>query len=244
MKKYCLITTYYNYEGAKPDLLSVSQKFNWSGKIEDLYINFDNSFDYRYKDHLKVGVSGRKDLIYGKIFLLKDFLEKKILGNYEYVCHVDYSDIKFARNFDDMMVEFIETQQDFIISTEKNCWPYIEHMQNIISKDNLIKQEFEYINSGALISKTEILYKYLKELIDLCLNTSIDFWDDQGVWQYLHLGKSNLNMDTSCKYFFSTALLDNNYYYIKDNKIFTKFNTQPYIIHDNSSFSLNLISKI
>jgi hypothetical protein len=39
-------------------------------------------------------------------------------------------------------------------------------------------------------------------------------------------------------------LLDESYYTIENKIIKTKFNTEPYLIHDNSSFSLNLIKKI
>jgi len=89
-----------------------------------------------------------------------------------------------------------------------------------------------------------VFYNYLVNLIDLCLNSNIDFWDDQGVWQYYNLAIKELNADKNCKYFFSTALLDESYYSIENNLIKTKFNTYPYLIHDNSSFSLNLINKI
>ena len=243
MNKCCLITTFYNYGGCIPDKFNVSHKFNYDGDLEDLYINFDNTFDPWHKDHLLVGPSGRKDLIYAKIFLLRDFIEKNILNKYEYICHIDYSDAKFARSFKQMVDEFITENLDFIISTEKICWPYIQQMQNITNL-NIEKEEFEYINSGALISKTDILYNYLNKLVGLCLDTTLDFWDDQGVWQYLHFVENTLNIDKKCKYFFSTGMLDETYYYIKDNKIFTKFDTQPYIIHDNSSNSLNLILKI
>jgi len=53
-----------------------------------------------------------------------------------------------------------------------------------------------------------------------------------------------LNADTNCEYFFSTSELDETYYTIENNKIKTKFETYPYLIHDNGSFNLNLISKI
>ena len=34
------------------------------------------------------------------------------------------------------------------------------------------------------------------------------------------------------------------YSFVENKTIKTKFNTEPYLIHDNSSFSLNLIKKI
>ena len=87
-------------------------------------------------------------------------------------------------------------------------------------------------------------YNYLVTLADLCLNENVDYWDDQGVWQYYNVKIKNLNADKNAKYFFSTALLDDSYYTMEDKLVKTKFGTYPYLIHDNSSFSLNLINKI
>ena len=244
MKKYSLVTTHYCTNCSCSSKEELIQRFNYDGSIDDLYINFSNKFDPWNVDNINIGNSGRKDLIYGKIFLLKEFIENNLLNKYEYICHIDYSDTKFSKSFIEMMQDFEYTKQDFIISSEKNCWPNIDIVQKWV-KYPLENKDFEYLNSGAVISKTQVYYEYLKELIDICLSTPIDFWDDQGVWQYYNLNVNRLNIDKNCKYFFSTGLLDNTYFNIdNDKKITTKFNTHPYLIHDNSSFSLNLINKI
>jgi hypothetical protein len=243
MKKYALATTYYCKDCSCPTKENLKTKFNYDGDIEDIYINFSNEFDPWNKDHLNVGTSGRKDLVYGKIFLLRDFVKDNILGKYEYICHVDYSDTKFARSFIEMMNEFESTKEDFIISTEKKCWPLLDTVKQWLDYP-IEEKEFEYINSGAIISKTEVYYDYLVKLADICLTENTDFWDDQGVWQYYNLQIKNLNSDKDAKYFFSTALLDDSYYTLEDKKIKTKFGTYPYLIHDNGSFNLNLINKI
>ncbi len=243
MKKYSLITTYYGKNATCPYKKDIKNKFNYDGFEDDLYVNFSNEFDPWNKDHLSVGSSGRKDLIYGKIFLLKDFVKNNILNKYEFLCHIDYSDTKFARSFNDMMKKFEISGQDFCIATEKTCWPYLEIVEKWANK-KLDQVEFYYINSGCIISKTDIFIKYLDELSNLCINSTIDFWDDQGVWQYYDINIQKLNADKTCEYFFCTGLLDNTYYSFENNIITTKFNTCPYIIHDNSSFSLNLINKI
>lgn len=243
MKKYALATTYYCKNCVCPTKEYLKTRFNYDGNAEDIHINFSNDFDPWNKEHLNVGASGRKDLVYAKIFMLRDFIKDTILGNYEYVCHIDYSDTKFARSFIEMMNEFESTNQDFIISTEKICWPYIDTVKKWI--DYPIQDiEFEYVNSGAVISRANVYYDYLTTLADLCLHSEIDFWDDQGVWQYYNVKIKNLNSDKIAKYFFSTALLDDSYYRMEGNMIVTKFGTVPYLIHDNSSFSLNLINKI
>jgi len=243
MKKYALVSTYYCFGCPTPLKENVKQQFNYDGDIEDLYVNFSDDFDPWHMDHLTVGESGRKDLVFGKIFRLKDFVKDNILGKYEYIAHIDFMDAKFARSFIGMMDEFVLSGEDFIISTEKNCWPIIEHVRSWVDFP-LEEKEFEYINSGAIISKIELFYEFLEKLSNLCLTSPINFNDDQGVWQYYNVAISRLNADKECKYFFSTAHLDDSYYSIVDGNIKTKFDTYPYLIHDNSSFSLNLISKI
>jgi hypothetical protein len=243
MKKYALATTYYCLDCPCPTKEQLRDKFNYDGELDDLFINYSNQFDPWHKDKLNVGGSNRTDLIYGKIFLLRDFVKDNLLGKYEYICHIDYSDTKFARSYIEMMKDFENTGEDFIMSTEKICWPYLEVCQRWIDYP-IEEKEFNYINSGAVISKTEVYYNYLVELADLCLTTGMDFWDDQGVWQYYNLKIKNLNSDKNAKYFFSTALLDESYYTLEGKLVKTKFGTYPYLIHDNSSFSLNLTSKI
>jgi hypothetical protein len=243
MQKYCLITTYYGKDALCPSKENTKLKFNYDADNNDLYINFSDTFDPWNKEHLDVGCSGRKDLIYGKIFLLKNFIVNNIQNKYEFLCHIDYSDVKFTKSFKEMMLKFENSNLDFCIATEKSCWPYLEIVQQW-TNNKLSETEFYYINSGCIISKTEIFINYLDKLINLCLNTNIDFWDDQGAWQYYNSVIEPLHSDRICEYFFCTALLDNTYYSVDNNQIKTKFNTYPYIIHDNSSFSLNLINNI
>lgn len=243
MKKYALTTTYYCTNCKCPSKEELKSRFNYDGDIDDLYINFSDKFDPWHKDELDVGATGRKDLVYGKIFLLRDFIKNNIVNNYEYVCHIDFSDTKFARSFLGMMQDFENTNEEFIISTEKICWPYLDVVKKWLDYP-IEEKEFEYVNSGAIISKPEVYLNYLNILSELCLTTGIDFWDDQGVWQYYNLKIKNLNADKICKYFFSTALLDDSYYTMNDKLIKTKFETYPYLIHDNSSFSLHLTNKI
>lgn len=244
MKKYALVSTYYCKDCVLPEKETLKTKFNYDGDIDDLYINFSSEVDPWHVDHLNVGISARKDIVYGKIFLLKEYLKKNILGKYEYISHIDFSDTKFARSFKEMMEEFISSGSDFIISTEKDCWPPLINVNEWVDYP-LENLEFEYINSGGIISKTEVYVEYLEILSKLCLSEMINFWDDQGVWQYYNLKINRLNSDKICKYFFATAFLDETYYTIeKNNKIRTKFGTYPYLIHDNSSFSSQLITKI
>jgi len=239
MKKYCLLSTFYGWEINQPTPEEIKSNLNYDGDINDLYLNFSNTFDPWHKDHLNVGHSGREDLIYGKIIMLKKFIEDNILNKYEYLCHVDYTDLRFHRSFCEMMDIFINTGEDFIISTEKTAWPTIDVIKTWVDYD-VVEKEFTFVNSGSIISKTEVMYNYLTELEALLFNTNLDFRDDQGVWQYYNLHINPLNKDLDCTYTFTTALLDDTYYELDKGKIITKFKTHPYIIHDNSSFSLNL----
>jgi hypothetical protein len=244
MKKYSIVTTYYCNGCQKPQQEELKNKFNYDGDVNDIYVNFSNEFDpFNMTKIPNIGITNRRDLIYGKIFMLRSFVEETLLGKYEYLLHLDYSDTKFNRSCNEMMDKFIATGEDIIVSTEKNCWPYLNSVSNWIDKE-LEDKEFFYLNSGAIISKTTTFYKILKELENICLTTDLNFWDDQGVWQYYNLKIKELNKDSICEYFFSTALLDESYYTLENKTIKTKFNTEPYLIHDNSSFSLNLIKKI
>lgn len=226
-----------------PSTKEVKTQFNYDGDIKDLHINFSSKFDPWHTEHLGLNVSGRKDLIYGKVFLLRQFIEQNILDKYEYMCHIDYSDTKFCKSYIEMMENFIASGEDFIISTEKNCWPYLGIVKNWVDYP-VEEKEFYYVNSGAVIAKTHIYHEYLVQLEQICLSINTNFWDDQGLWQYHHLKIKPLNTDNTCKYFFSTAMLDESYYSMENGFVKTKFNTYPYLIHDNSSFSLNLRNKI
>lgn len=242
MKKYSLITTSFCSNCSEPNKEHLKTKFKYDGEVDDIYVNFSNKYSpFDFTNIPNVGISKRKDLVYGKIFQLKTFIEDNILDKYEYVCHIDYSDTKFCGSFIEMMDKFSQTGKDLIISTEKSVWPYLHEINKWTDK-NLEEKEFTFLNSGAVVAKTKFFYDMLITLSEICLNKNIDFWDDQGVWQYYDIIHNQLDKDTNCEYFFSTALLDNTYYSIDNGRIKTKFNTKPYLIHDNSSFSLNLIN--
>jgi hypothetical protein len=242
MKKSCLITTFYSLNKSCPSKIDLKEKFRCDCLVDDIHINYSDYFDPWNSNHLKVGDSKRKDLVYGKIFMLRDYIKENILGKYEIICHIDYNDVKFARSFIEMIDLFDESKKMICMATEKQCWPDIE----VVSQWNPIVSEldeFHHINSGCILSKTEVLLHHLEKLVEICLNKKIDFWDDQGVWQYYN-SLAKIDLDTRCEYFFCTALLDNNYFTKEGGKIKTKFGTLPYIIHDNSSFSLNLTQQI
>jgi hypothetical protein len=240
MKDYALVTTYFCHGCEQPTPQQLLERFNADCPAEDMYINFSDRFDPWHVDDIEVGVArGRKDLLYGKIFLLKQFIETNILNQYKYLCHIDYADTRFCRSFLGMMDEFVKSNQDFIISTEKPAWPPIDAIRRW-GNPTIQEQEFYFINSGAFIAKVDVFYEYLCKMHTLCLTTPLDYYDDQGVWQYYNVYVEQLPADTTCKYFFSTALLDDSYYTIEHNTVKTKFGTYPYLLHDNSSFSLNL----
>jgi hypothetical protein len=244
MNKYALITTFYCKNCEEPNKDFLKSKFNFDGSVENIFLNFSNKFDpWNLEEIPNVGISKRKDLVFGKIFLLRKFVEDNILGKYTNIVHIDYSDTKFNRSCNEMVDKFIESGEEIILSTEKICWPYLEIVASWFNK-KLEEKEFLYVNSGGIISKTEIFYKKLTELEKICLNTNLDFWDDQGVWQYYSIKYENITKDLTSEYFFSTASLDETYYEIENKIVKTKFGTKPFLIHDNSSFSLNLIKKI
>jgi hypothetical protein len=242
--KNAIITTYYCNGCNEPSKEECKQRFGYDINSEDFFINFSNDFDpFNYSNIPNVGITKRKDLVFGKIFRLKKFMENNILGKYDNILHIDYSDTKFARSSIQLFEDFILSGEDIIISTEKNCWPYINTVSQWFNT-TLEPKEFYYVNSGAVISKVEKFYEIINKLEEICLSTNIDFWDDQGVWQFVSIKENNIKKDEESNYFFSTAELDETYYKLENRIITTKFGTQPYLIHDNSSFSLNLTKKI
>jgi hypothetical protein len=242
--KNAIISTYYCMGCKEPSVDEIRKRFAYDIEDRNFYLNFSDDFDpFNHSNISDVGRTKRKDLVFGKIFRLKTFMEEHILGKYDTILHIDYSDTKFARSSKELFEEFTKSGKDIVISTEKNCWPYLHAVSNWFGTE-LPQEEFFYVNSGAVMSKTEKFYEILKELEWICLNSDIDFWDDQGVWQYYNLKENNLSKDLNSEYFFSTAELDETYYKFEDGVITTKFGTKPYLIHDNSSFSLNLIKKI
>jgi hypothetical protein len=242
--KNAIITTYYCNGCTKPSKEECKQRFAYDVNSEDFYINFSDDFDpFNFGNIPNIGHSKRKDLVFGKIFILRKFIETNILGKYDNILHIDYSDTKFARSSVELFEDFISSGEEIIISTEKNCWPYIDTVSQWFNT-TLEPKEFHYVNSGAVISKVKKFYEIILKLEEICLSTNIDFWDDQGVWQYYSVKENNLKKDEISKYFFSTSELDASYYKLENGVITTKFGTEPFLIHDNSSFSLNLTKKI
>ena len=119
MKKSCLITTFYSKSQKCPSKLCLKEKFGCDCLIDDIHINYSDSFDPWNSDHLQAGDSKRKDLVYGKIFMLRDYIEENILGKYEIICHVDYNDVKFSRSFAEMIESFDKSKKSICIATEK-----------------------------------------------------------------------------------------------------------------------------
>jgi hypothetical protein len=251
MKKYCFITTSYCSGCDEPSKEFVINHFNLNSDINSVFVNFSSEFSPNdYSKIPFIGATKRRDLAYGKIFKLYDFLVANIENKFEYVCHFDFSDTYFCRSATEMMDKFIHSSQDFLICAEKPCWPYYDTVINwgqpktsLINDDSKIAN---FLNSGVLISKTSVLLEHLKKLKDLCLTSNIDFWDDQGVWQYYYnFIDNNLNVDFNSEYTICTAFLKEEDFIIRDKTIFVnnELKSKPYIIHDNSSFSANLIYK-
>ncbi len=239
-----IVSTYYCTDCVEPTKEFCKSKFNHDNLEEEFILNFSDYFDPFKTDKIPyVGKTKRKDLVYGKIFLLRKFFEERLLGKYDNVVHIDYMDTKFSRSSKELFEKFINSKEDIVISTEKNCWPYIETVSEWVGS-KLPHKDFLYINSGAVIGKVDVFYDKLKKLERICLETNIDFWDDQGVWQYLNLTEGGITKDDKSQYFFSTALLDNTFFTRDSEGIKTKFKTFPFLIHDNSSYSLGLTHTI
>jgi len=251
MNNFCFVTTSYCDNCQEPSINDIKAKFNIDSDVSNIFVNFSNEFSpYNHIKIPAIGASRRKDLVYGKIFKLHEFLKKNIEGKYNYVCHFDFSDTVFCRSATEMMNKFISENREFLMCAEKPCWPYFDTVvrwgkpnTRLINDDSKIAN---FLNSGVIIAKTAILISLLEKLIKICLEVDIDFWDDQGVWQYYYNFVDNsLPIDFKSDYTVCTAFLKDENFIFEDNKIFVRneWKSQPYIIHDNSSFSANLIHR-
>lgn len=246
MKKYALVTTKYCDKCSMDTNEQIKKRFNYDGDENDFYVNFSDKFSPWNQDIIPKNIrikSNRADLIYGKIFLLRNFIEREILNKYEYLLHIDYSDTKFNRSYIELMETLISEGYDFLISVEKKMWPPFESVNSWFNEE-IVDEEFNFLNSGVIFSKVDTFYGHLLSLEKIVEETNLSLWDDQGVWQYYDLHGKNLKKDVESKYFFSTANLNDDDYSINDKKIFNLFGYSPYIIHDNGSQNLNLINKI
>lgn len=251
MNNFCFVTTSYCENCEELSSQHLKLKFNIDCSEDNVFANFSNNFSpFNHSNIPNIGATRRKDLVYGKIFKLYDFLENKIKNNFEYVCHFDFSDTIFCRSAEKMMNKFINEKKEFLICAEKPCWPYFDAVikwgtpvTNLINDDSKIAN---FLNSGVIISKTSILLCLLEKLKHICLTSNIDFWDDQGVWQYYYNFIDNsLPVDFNSEFTICTAFLKEDNFKIEDKKLIVnnEHRTLPYIIHDNSSFSANLVEK-
>ena len=251
MNQYCFITTSYCCGCHEPTKEYIKNRFNIDAELTSIFVNFSN--DFSPNDYTKmpfVGATKRRDLVYGKIFKLYDFIVNCVENKFEYICHFDFNDTFFCRSATEMMDKFISEGKDFLICAEKPCWPYIDTVmrwgvptRHIPQADTNIAN---YLNSGVIIAKTSYLLQILNKLKELCLTKSIDFWDDQGVWQYYYFYMNQeLNVDYDSEYTICTSFLKDDNFSLENNKVVVNNckKSTPFIIHDNSSFSAILIEK-
>ena len=107
MKKNAVITTYYCKNCDQPTKETLKTRFNYDGNTEDFFINFSNDFDpWNIESIPYVGPSRRKDLVFGKIFKLKTFIENHILGKYENILHHSEISIEDAKKLAKMILNY------------------------------------------------------------------------------------------------------------------------------------------
>ena len=73
--KNAIISTYYCLSCQEPPKSECRTRFGYDIEDEDFYLNFSNDFNpFDFSNISDVGVSKRKDLVFGKIFRLKTFI--------------------------------------------------------------------------------------------------------------------------------------------------------------------------
>ena len=95
MKKFTLITTKYCDGCPRESKAELKTRFNYDGELDDIHVNFSDKFDPWNQKIIPQEIrtkAARADLIYGKIFLLRQYIKDHILSNYEFLLHIDYLD--------------------------------------------------------------------------------------------------------------------------------------------------------
>lgn len=168
-------------------------------------------------------------LFYNKVVGLLEYLEKKILGKYEYVLFLDATDTNFLSSPSEIVNKFKLFECSVLLGAEYGLWPPTNYVHLYENKPKY-SDKF-YLNSGTYIGYTDKIVYHLKDIIEKKHQEGID---DQGAWSIQYLLSSDIKIDQECKIFFSTYLSKKDVI-VSDNK-YSLNNLEACIIHDNGPY--------
>jgi hypothetical protein len=225
MDNIALITSLFDYpDYYEPSFYKNALKFF---KDEDIHI-------LRNSDLISRDRSLYDKLYHYKIVVLKEYLEKNIVGNYKYVLFLDGTDTNFIKEPVDLIDKFKKLNCSVILGAEKTMWPNTEFSH--LYENKRTDTEYKFLNSGTYFGESENILKHINSIIERDCCKGID---DQGQWSIEYLLSDEVMIDQECNFFFST--LDSKNKITENDGEYHLINVDAYIVHDNGPYTENTI---
>ena len=176
---------------------------------------------------------------YDKLFFYKtvkvlEYIEKNIIGKYEYILFLDATDTNFIKSPEGIIEKFKSLDCSIIMGAEKGLWPPTNYTH--LYENKRVINDSKYLNSGTYFGYTDKIVHHLKDIIEKEYQTGID---DQGKWSIQYLLNDDIVIDQERDFFFST-LDTKDSVKIENNEVLL-LNLDAYIIHDNGPHNENTI---
>jgi hypothetical protein len=165
-------------------------------------------------------------LYFYKIEIVRDYILKHIVNEYEFILFLDATDTALIKNFDGIINKFKSMNCSILFGAEKGLWPSTNYSH--LYENKKIESEYKYLNSGTYIGYTDKILLHLNDIIEKQYQKGID---DQGHWSIQYLLNDDILIDQKCDIFFSTYKSKNKI--IINNNIVELLDVGAYIIHDN-----------
>jgi hypothetical protein len=176
---------------------------------------------------------------YDKLYFYKtvkvlEYIEKNIIGKYDYILFLDATDTNFIKSPEGIIEKFKSLDCSVIMGAEKGLWPPTNYTH--LYENKRVINDSKYLNSGTYFGYTDKIVHHLKDIIEKEYQTGID---DQGRWSIQYLLNDDIIIDQERDFFFST-LDTKDSVKIENNEVLL-LNLGAYIIHDNGPHNENTI---
>ena len=217
MKKIALMTVLFDFPNHyEPSFYK--NALNYFDK-EDIHV-------VRHTQLINPMSSYYEKLFFYKTVKLLEYLEKNILGKYEYILFLDGTDTNFIKSPENVIEKFLKLNCSIVMGAEMGLWPPTNYT-HLYEKKRVIS-ESKYLNSGTYFGHTDKIVFHLRDIIEKEYQTGID---DQGRWTIQYLLNDDIIIDQEKDFFFSTY---NTGKYVKiENYSVELINSDAFVIHDN-----------
>lgn len=196
---------------------------------------YKNSLKFFNKEDIHIvrhtGLVNPMSSYYDKLFFYKtvkllEYIEKHILGKYEYILFLDGTDTNFIGSPEGVVDRFKSLNCNILMGAEVGLWPPT-NFTHLYEKKRAIN-ESKYLNSGTYFGYSDKIVYHLRDIIEKKHQTGID---DQGRWSIQYLLCDDIEIDQERDFFFSTY---NTKKYVNiEGKEIKLINSNAFIIHDN-----------